>query len=234
MTCNLSDTSLSSVALADLNSEFAKPTRIIELTGLQWRHNRVFHPYGLAPTLLCKPGPFVLVTAKSTATPSVFTKDTSPHTKTTETSPPSMPKPCQTLTSYVEAFLAKPFPLPADVKASTIQGGRSSLTSPELSKKNNHTIYCLRTLKGFSLTTRALQPLLRSQSLMNWGMTANGKCLTAKISAFPKTGNGCSLSDILEEQPDQKYFLSGARQESKLAIIAQNHSKVLKRHASAD
>jgi hypothetical protein len=39
-------------------------------------------------------------------------------------------------------------------------------------------------------------------------MTVNGKCLTARISVSPKTESECSLSDILEEQVDQKYFLS--------------------------
>jgi hypothetical protein len=46
---------------------------------------------------------------------------------------------------------------------------------------------------------------------MNWGMTANGKCLTAKISESHRIGKECSLSDILEEQVDQKYFLSEGR-----------------------
>lgn len=40
------------------------------------------------------------------------------------------------------------------------------------------------------------------------GTLSNGKCLTAKISAFPKTGSACSLSDILEPSVDEKYFLS--------------------------
>ena len=42
----------------------------------------------------------------------------------------------------------------------------------------------------------------------NLGMTVNGKCLTARISESRRTGKGCSLSDILEDSPDQKYFLS--------------------------
>ena len=50
-----------------------------------------------------------------------------------------------------------------------------------------------------------------SPRLMKWGMTSNGKCLTAKITEYHKTGNECSLSDILEEQVDQKYFLSSER-----------------------
>lgn len=44
--------------------------------------------------------------------------------------------------------------------------------------------------------------------LHDLGMMLNGKCLTAKISEFPKTENVCSLSDILEENVPQEYFLS--------------------------
>lgn len=47
-----------------------------------------------------------------------------------------------------------------------------------------------------------------SQSWMGWGITANGRCLTAKISEFPKTGSGCSLSQVLEKDVSGKYFLS--------------------------
>lgn len=50
--------------------------------------------------------------------------------------------------------------------------------------------------------------LTKSKRLMSWGMTANGKCLTAKITESPRIESECSLSDILEEHPDQKYFLS--------------------------
>ena len=42
----------------------------------------------------------------------------------------------------------------------------------------------------------------------NWGMTSSGRCLTARISESRRIGSGCSLSDILEELPDPKYFLS--------------------------
>lgn len=49
----------------------------------------------------------------------------------------------------------------------------------------------------------SLSPLWQS-----WGIVSNGKCLTANTSEFPNTGRECSLSDILEEDPDEKYFLS--------------------------
>lgn len=39
-------------------------------------------------------------------------------------------------------------------------------------------------------------------------MAWNGKCLTANISEFHRIGKECSLSDILEESVDEKYFLS--------------------------
>ena len=75
-------------------------------------------------------------------------------------------------------------------------------------KIKTQNISFLKMLKDcYLMTTEALSRPL-SPRLMNWGMTSNGKCLTAKISESPKIGKECSLSDILEEQVDQKYFLS--------------------------
>ena len=42
----------------------------------------------------------------------------------------------------------------------------------------------------------------------NWGTILNGNCSTQKISECPKIGKECSLSDILEEEVPEKYFLS--------------------------
>lgn len=39
-------------------------------------------------------------------------------------------------------------------------------------------------------------------------MMLNGKCSTPKIMECHKIGKGVSLSDILEEEVPQKYFLS--------------------------
>lgn len=50
------------------------------------------------------------------------------------------------------------------------------------------------------------------------GTVSNGSCSTQKISVFPKTGKGCSLLDILEEQVDERYFLS---EEQTARILAQ-------------
>lgn len=84
----------------------------------------------------------------------------------------------------------------------------SFLKSVAFSETNEYLMFSLKTSKGFS-TTMGEEPLLSSsQVLMNWGTTFNGKLLTAKISESRKIENGYSLSDILEDNPDPKYFLS--------------------------
>ena len=52
--------------------------------------------------------------------------------------------------------------------------------------------------------------LLRKSSLryQTWGMVSNGRCLTARISVFPKPGKECTLSDILTKDVPEKYYLS--------------------------
>lgn len=50
---------------------------------------------------------------------------------------------------------------------------------------------------------------------MSWGMMCAGRYLTAKISEFPSQEIGYSLSDILEENVPEKYYLS-RRQAEKL------------------
>lgn len=52
---------------------------------------------------------------------------------------------------------------------------------------------------------------------MPWGMTVNGSCLTAKILECRKIEKECSLSDILEENVPDKYFLSPQTQAKILA-----------------
>jgi len=151
---------------------------------------------------------FVLVTPKSTSTPNKFINHTSLPTKTMETSPVSLPKTCPTLTYSLEASLASLLASLESEVALTTPEGQCSLNLREYCEQNNLDYSSLKTLKDFSATMAAelLQP--SSKRLMNWGMTVNGKCLTAKITESHRTGKECSLSDILEEQVDPKYFLS--------------------------
>jgi hypothetical protein len=78
-------------------------------------------------------------------------------------------------------------------------------------------MYSLKMLRDSSTTTED-EPLESSSLVwMNWGTTSNGSVLTAKISESRKIGNGYSLSEILEDTPDQKYFLSDSALQKMLA-----------------
>ena len=78
----------------------------------------------------------------------------------------------------------------------------------ERPNKSNHAICFLKTSETFYRTTKEKRSRECLKSYMTWGMTLNGKCLTAKISEFPKTEKECSLSDILEENVPEEFLLS--------------------------
>ena len=71
-------------------------------------------------------------------------------------------------------------------------------------------IFSLKTSQD-SLVMEEVIPLRPSSArLMPWGIMWNGKCLTARTSEFHKTDKGSSLSDILEDEVPNQYFLSEA------------------------
>lgn len=84
----------------------------------------------------------------------------------------------------------------------------SFLKSAESYLVSESHIYSLRMLRDSSITTEDEPLELSSQVWMNWGMTCNGSVLTARISESHRIGNESLLSEILEDTPDQKYFLS--------------------------
>ena len=59
--------------------------------------------------------------------------------------------------------------------------------------------------------------------LMRLDMVWNGRCLTAKISASLNPARGCTLSDILMKNAEEKYFLSPKQQERLLSKSAPAH-----------
>ena len=114
----------------------------------------------------------------------------------------------QNTTSSLRDFLARVSVLLGSEEDLKILEAHSSLRYAEsLGLKELH-IYSLRMSKDSYRTTMEIPSKPSSERWMNLGMTASGKCLTARISVSPKTGKGCSLSDILEDNPDPKYFLS--------------------------
>ena len=123
-----------------------------------------------------------------------------------------MPRRCRQshshhLTCFVVDSLVRLSPLLAKDWDLMIPEALSFLKLQGLLKKKSHAIYSLKTFGACYFTTKGKQCEQSSESLMKWGMMRNGRLLTAKI-LFHKTGNVSSLSDILEEQVPDKYFLS--------------------------
>lgn len=86
--------------------------------------------------------------------------------------------------------------------------GLSFLKSLGLRETKDPDIYFSKMSKVYLVTRREKLSRLYLGFLPTWGIDVNGRYLTAGISAFPRTGNECSLSDVLEENPNPKYFLS--------------------------
>ena len=165
----------------------------------------------------------VLVIPKSTSTQSKYMKNNSQELKIMATLPESTQKNYQTLTASSVDSLVRRLASQENDGASMIPVVRSFLTSHGFLGKSNHAILSLRTSKGFYLTTKETHSAPSLPRLMNWGTTVNGVCLTAKTSEFRKTENGCTLSDILEEHPDPKYFLS---KEQTAKLVAPNGKRI--------
>ena len=68
-------------------------------------------------------------------------------------------------------------------------------------------MYFLRTSSGCFTTTEAGPSGKSYPQWMSAGMMRNGSVLTGTVS-FPRTATECSLSDVLEEQPHDRYYRS--------------------------
>lgn len=83
------------------------------------------------------------------------------------------------------------------------------LTSSKAKKKviSPHT-FLLKTLRT---CYQLMQDSILPRFCLKWekqGMTVAGRCLTQKTTEFRKTESACSLSQILEAEVDEKYYLS--------------------------
>ena len=77
----------------------------------------------------------------------------------------------------------------------------------ELLPLKDLSFYSLRTSKDFLTMTKARRLKQSSLHWMDWGIVSHGRCLTAKILKFPNPGIVCTLSDVLEKNVAEKYFL---------------------------
>jgi hypothetical protein len=130
----------------------------------------------------------------------------------------------QTQISFVEDFL-----VPLSALLESEQGSpwktleaHSLLKCLDLLGIKEYLISSLRMSKDSSITTEEKPLESSSKSWMAWGMTVNGNCLTAKTSESHNTEKGFSLSQILEENPDPKYFLSESSVEALLRRTNKN------------
>ena len=131
-----------------------------------------------------------------------------PQDSTKETSEQLMLMEYQTTTSSLRDFLARVSQLLESGEDLKTLEAHSSLRYAECYGLKELSMYSLRMLRDSSLTMTEAPSKPSSERWMNWGTGINGRCLTARISVSHRTGKGCSLSDILEDNPDQKYFLS--------------------------
>ena len=122
----------------------------------------------------------------------------------------STQKPCRTLIFYARDFLAKHSALPVADSASLICEELSSLKLPELLKKDGLHLYYWKTSSVCFRMTKAGRLKPSSPCLLKWGIISNGVCITANISESHKTGEGCTLSDFLNKDVPDKYFLSNS------------------------
>lgn len=98
------------------------------------------------------------------------------------------------------------------------------LKSCGLLKRDSLKYYSQKTLRDFSTTKGESRSTLSSIQWQTWGTLSNGKCLTADISECRRIERECSLSDILETEVDDKYFLS---QQTIQRLISYQDTKVL-------
>jgi len=206
------------IALTETRTELAKEIRRAQtLKGIDWSPRAekalVLRTDGRANALTTlehdKNKLLVLVSVRSTPTPSASTANTSRGIPTMETQQLSMFQPSPTSTCSLVVFRVKLSALLEKEEGLMTCEVHSFLKSHGFCEKRSRGVFYSKTLRVYFLTTREL---LSRQSLgfsPTWGIEIySGRYLTASTSGFPRTGSACSLQDILDSEVDGKYFLS--------------------------
>ena len=114
------------------------------------------------------------------------------------------------------AFPANPSVLQEQEKGLTIQEERCFSRLLELLPLKSLSISSSKMFPDCLTMTTAGHLKQSSVHWTSWGMMCAGRYLTAKISEYPNQEIGCSLSDILEENVPEKYYLSRKQAEKLL------------------
>ena len=115
---------------------------------------------------------------------------------------------CQNVKFTVSDFHVRLFRLLDRETDSEIHAGLSSLKSCNWLKNDTLKYYSEKMFQACSTMRGGGHSKRSSVRWENWGISWNGKFLTAAISESRKIARECSLLDIMEENPDEKYFLS--------------------------
>ena len=101
-------------------------------------------------------------------------------------------------------------------KDSEIREEPSSLNWPAWLKPGSLRICCLKMYPDCLTMTAGGHLRQSSIRWTDWGTLSNGNVLTAKILASRSQETACTLSDILMQDVEEKYFLSPKQQEQLL------------------
>ena len=126
---------------------------------------------------------------------------------------------------FAQDFLVKHFQLLEKGVDLTMQEELSSLKLPELPPLKDLHFCCLKMFPDSYRMTAAGRLRPSSLRFLNWGTMSHGKCLTARILVFLNPENVCILSDFLEKDAPEKYWLS-TRQMLRLLHAAYPDAKV--------
>ena len=119
-------------------------------------------------------------------------------------------------TFSLEDFPVSPSRSQEREKDLTIQEERFFSRLLELLPLKNLSISSLKMFPDCLTMTQAGHLKQSSVHWRSWGMMCVGRYLTARILEFPNQEIGCSLSDILEENVPEKYYLSRKQAEKLL------------------
>ena len=97
-------------------------------------------------------------------------------------------------------------------QAFSIAGNRRGFEDSGWLKNESLVYFSQKTLRDYSIMTGEERSELSYPQWMSWGTMSNGRCLTAQPLESPKTGKECLLLDILEDEVNEKYFLSETAQ----------------------
>ena len=173
---------------------------------------RVFDPTGISPAISSQETQgryhIALDSPKSTNQPSPLPNTAIQNTKTMETQPPLFQQTCPASTFSARDFLARLSPLLESEKDLPTLEALYFLKSQGFWLTGDPHIFYSKTLKAWIVTKPeklSVESLgFSPNSVTSW----KNLFLIQKTSAFPRTASASSLSDILQSDVPEKYFLS--------------------------